>query len=190
MLESLTVARHSLFDTTATNLATLTTKLEAVVSTLPASSHTDPAAHATDCPSSASDTSSETTDPAELFHRDIGIQTSSPASPALSSITTTSTSSPLATQASSLETIHTHLASLHAAQAEAEEAAGCTRAAVTELQTYLDEIRFGRRMGYANGAYGVQVAAAQDSAVEKVRKEIRSVKGVLLSAKSFPSGKR
>ncbi|PYH44847.1 peroxisomal membrane protein PEX14 [Aspergillus saccharolyticus JOP 1030-1] len=75
MIAQLTAARHDLARTATTNLHTLNARLEQTVSTIPdpkpsTSSHHQP-------PAPESDTESIASDPTELFHRDVAVQTTS-----------------------------------------------------------------------------------------------------------------
>ncbi len=95
MVDALTASRTDLNQTAAANLARLLDRLEAVVSEVPAAakagadgaavraaSAANAAAAAEDDVSTAGTTDSYD-DPTEVFHRDIGVQTSLPASPTL-----------------------------------------------------------------------------------------------------------
>ena len=77
MLASLTSSRISLAETTSENLQKLISKLEGVVSEIPHGKSGQMEADR-----EADEESDE--DPTEMFHRDIGVQTSLPDSPSLS----------------------------------------------------------------------------------------------------------
>ena len=105
MVESLTTSRHSLAETAQTNLIALVTKLSSMVS--------DPASCISKAynPDADSDSDSDS-DPAELFHRDIGVQTSLPVSPSLSRPTTPPPTTALESQRDGLTTLSTRIGSL------------------------------------------------------------------------------
>ena len=202
MLDSLTDARHSLFETASSNLKTLNQKLSDVVSVLP---YTHPQGHG----EAAEDVESITSDPTELFHRDTGTQTSAPISPALSSYSSppahdgTDAMTPIVSQGVSLRSLHTHLASALDSSYRVAESDETLEHSVQALQYYLEGLRFGRlrlpirptdsAAGRQSGVVEGQ-AASDDRGVEdevaKVKAEIRGFKGALLSAKNFPSGGR
>lgn len=81
MVNSLTDARISLHDTANQDLAKLVSKLESTVSEIPPTI-TKPKPHNNDGDThSESESTSHYDDPTELFHRDIGVQTSRPPTP-------------------------------------------------------------------------------------------------------------
>lgn len=179
MLESLHEARHSLFQTANDNLNSLNEKLEDTVSVIPASA-LSPSSVAAD-----SDMESDTSDPTELFHRDVGIQTSTPSSPSPPA----ESLDPIDAQAGRLASIRTHLSTLLDVNTTTQASNEDLSLSITSLQRYCDDLRFGRKGGLGATAYGIG-ATTQEDQVEAVKREIRGVKGVLLSAKSFPGGGR
>ncbi|KAL1900902.1 hypothetical protein Sste5346_001963 [Sporothrix stenoceras] len=93
MVDALTDSRAELHDTAATNLNSLLDKLEKVVSEVPeaakagasgaAARSTISAVAAEEDDASTAETTDSYDDPTEVFHRDIGVQTSLPSSPTL-----------------------------------------------------------------------------------------------------------
>ena len=86
MVDALTEARSELHETAGSNLAVLTAKLERIVSVVPPSLSLAAAEKREDVDEVAIDDASSASsydDPTEVFHRDIGVQTSLPSSPAL-----------------------------------------------------------------------------------------------------------
>jgi len=169
MVESLTLARHSLFETASADLDKLNEKLEKTVSKVPDVSHND---------ADDSDVESASSDPARFFNRSTGTQTS----PSLSRLTSDSSASPESTPSSTiahqlrLSTLHSKLSELVPADAEA---ASPVKDSVDELRRYLDGL------AYASiGISGKKSGEADE--IAKVKAEIRGVKGVLLSARNFP----
>jgi len=153
---------------------------------------------------------SVTTDPTELFHRDFGTQTS----PSLSrrpSGAGLGGKMGAEKEASTAEWHATRLGSIKANvkelvdSAENSIAAGSTlQAKVTDLNEYLQELRYGAATHYAfggaggYGGFGGGVSSGgsagvgggygkgKDDAVESLKAEIRSVKGVFLNVRNFP----
>lgn len=184
MLQTLTESRLSLSDTTSQNLAKLIEKLESVVSEIPPTisqkAHTE------------IDEESDS-DPTEMFHRDIGVQTSPPRS----ENGIIDDEKPLG----SLESQVTRLSGLTSSLRELDEASAAEGHSSSELEgtmgvfkEYLDSMAFvpASNYGYASGGfygggYGNRNGEPEDE-IDRVKKGIRGVKGVLLSARSFPGG--
>ncbi|KAL4920147.1 peroxisomal membrane anchor protein conserved region-domain-containing protein [Aspergillus aurantiobrunneus] len=212
MLATLTNARHDLAQTTEENLSKLNEKLEQNVSQIPPSllSAKPTATSTSDTPEE--DTESITSDPTELFHRDIGTQTSqdltqpstttttSPTDPALNDPTATIT-----THQKRLESIGSHLRDLEDAQSQSTTLHDTTRSRISDLQRYLDGLLYSKNSypysattGYgvystpgidSGGAAATGVGKAEEEAISNFRADIRGVKGALLSARNFPSGR-
>ncbi len=136
-------------------------------------------------------------DPTELFHRDIGVQTSVPNSEPGSRPGTPSpptSSSVLEDQASRLKSLKGSLAEL----VEDSTSEGCD---TVELETTIGVLREQLdSMAYVEPNYGftgvgayAAVSAAnkeQDDEVSRIKAAIKSMKGLLLNARSFPGGVR
>ncbi|KAL9580851.1 MAG: hypothetical protein Q9212_004246 [Teloschistes hypoglaucus] len=182
MLESLTSARHSLSETAKTNLDTLNESLEKSVSVVP--SGIGVAKQGDDDENNdASETAEE--DMAPLFNRTIGTQTSpshSPSSSMSSSITAPAQThqNALFSQQSSLRSLHTALTSLLPPKdvTKSDKQHDSASSALQELNQHLDSLRYSR----------LYKPEPNDDAIAKFRAEIRGVKGVLLSARNFPTG--
>ncbi|KAI9842001.1 MAG: hypothetical protein M1838_003317, partial [Thelocarpon superellum] len=205
MAESLDEARRALAQKTLEHLETLNTKLEARVTMVPSGdgmSHDRERLREQDGESVLSHDS----DPTELFHVDIGTQTS----PFLSRRSSTSTSSPrttgedqsvLTTQLSNLETIHTQLASLVGDNQDGGSDDG-VMTGVMDLKAYLEGIiyaspatslnstPYAAMMGGSSApkANSSRAGVADVDALNSVKSEIRGIKGVLLNARNFPGG--
>ena len=188
MLDSLNMARHSFFETTSTSLETLNQKLESVVSTIPSSaSRPKHQEFGVGRDLDVDDLESDISDPTELFHRDTGTQTSPPVSRSNSSASLTDSDSscitPLSTQISELKTLNTNLSSVLSSSTSVVDEDEATLFGIRDLRNYLLEITYGRESELFRGE--VKKPNADDE-ISRVRAEIRGVKGVLLSAKSFP----
>ncbi|KAL4879147.1 peroxisomal membrane anchor protein conserved region-domain-containing protein [Aspergillus karnatakaensis] len=207
MLASLTDARHELADKAQENLKHLNELLEANVSQLPPSLLVSRAPTVAD---TDEDIESITSDPTELFHRDIGTQTSQelPQPPTTSASTADSEPNTPSTVVTNhqkrLEQIGTHLREFADAQSQSSTLNDTTRSRITDLQRYLDTLAYSKNSypysstGY--GAYsspgfdsgnntGTGMKKAEEDAISSFRAEIRGVKGALLSARNFPSGR-
>ncbi|ESZ97127.1 hypothetical protein SBOR_2485 [Sclerotinia borealis F-4128] len=201
MLDTLTESRLSLSSATLNNLQKLIHKLENSVSEIPPTTH-----HHKPLQSEYldSDSSSSTGDPTELFHRDIGVQTSPPSSPmqtpsSLSSIShgNTATNTTLI-QTSRLTTLQSTLASLLEDSSYESSTTEELETKMSILKEYLQGLVFSTpTFGYGSGGYGNSGDRSGngndkggEDEIAKVKREIRGVKGVLLSARSFPGGAR
>ncbi|OJJ01581.1 hypothetical protein ASPVEDRAFT_41177 [Aspergillus versicolor CBS 583.65] len=213
MLATLTDARLDLAGTTEDNLKKLNEKLEQNVSQLPpsllASKSTAPSISDTE-----DDVESITSDPTELFHRDIGTQTSQdltqpPSATAdASSATDPESVDPTATITSHqkrLESIGSHLREVEDAQSQSSTLHDTTRSRISDLQRYLDGLLYSKNSypytattGYgafstpgldSGSAAATGVRKAEEDAISNFRADIRGVKGALLSARNFPSGR-
>ncbi|KAI9757486.1 MAG: hypothetical protein M1815_001013 [Lichina confinis] len=218
MIASLVDARLALAGTTLDNLTTLNSKLEKVVST-PPKNHAARRGRKYDDDDEAaiqSDASSDS-DPAELFHVDVGTQTT----PGLSRSGSFSHISPasqegdgatskISSQQSRLNDIQDDLLAMNLVNGKPTTAERSLASTMRDLTSYLtsldDESTKVRRGGViyngSSNSSGGRVAwpssssrdantgrspAVQEDAVDSFRAEIRGIKGVLLSAKNFPA---
>jgi len=164
MTSALTAARHDLAATALVDLAKLNARLEGVVSELPPRLARLPEAADGE---GAEDEESEDEDPTELFHRDVGTQTSS--SPPLrsasdasssssapetpSAATPTPTPTPTTTHTTALRAIHTHLSELLTKDSSVAVVDESVRDRIADLQAYLDGLAYASP-GYGNGGAG------------------------------------
>lgn len=192
MLSKLTDSRHELFSSILSKLDILSQKLESQVSKIPiiVTPHVSR--------ESGAEIEDTDDDPTELFHRDIGIQTSPPGSPqpnnaelALGSLTH---------QTAHLCGLYTYLKDINNSLANETKDDTRLENAITDLQKYLNTIAYPPRpinnydsiylpnslkTGHStgNGLNGDVNEAT------KVKKEIKGMKGILLSARTFPGMK-
>lgn len=128
------------------------------------------------------DDSDTTEDMAPLFNRTVGTQTSPPPSPS-----TPSTNSPdphppdlISSHEMSLQSLQALLSSLlpssklHGETSKSKD----VETQLTDLKDYLNGLSFP----------AFRDEGSKDDAVNKLKADIRGVKGVLLSARNFPSG--
>ncbi|KAF4587611.1 peroxin 14/17 [Ophiocordyceps camponoti-floridani] len=181
MVDDLTEARSDLYTTASSKLLALFPTLEKSVSVIPpAAGHSAPA-----------DDASDAEDPSEMFHRDVGTQTSLPDSPAGAAQVQPVAGSPSDRQADRLSDAVRTLSGL-----KDDFRSQCHH--LEELRTLLDVLRddldgmtYGSRALFLGGyeMYGTKRSEPDDE-IRKVRDNIRRVKGTLLSTRSFPSSTR
>ncbi len=178
MLSSLTSARHSLFDRAGANIDTLNKKLESAVSKVP-----DMPPRFKNDDDDDSDTESITSDGARFFNRSAGTQTSPRLSRSISSASAEADEaiSPAQDHASALLGIHSKLSGLLPPDGEPNNPLGDS---ISQLRSYLEKLPYTSTIHPGSKAGRKR----ETDAVANVKAEIRGVKGVLLSARNFPSG--
>lgn len=213
MLANLTNARHDFAQTTQENLHKLNEKLEQTVSVIPPELAAGQANAGADSDDDDNDADSVTSDPTELFHRDVATQTTP------QDLTTSKEKEaaagdgeeqqkPTPTEAVTshlkrLETINSHLREFADAETESTTTDETVRTSLRDLHYYLDGLTYSNP-GYGSvSSYGTWSSPSVDSssslktgvnkseeeAMASFRSEIRGVKGALLSARNFPSGR-
>lgn len=207
MLASLTASRLSLAETSKSNLSRLIARLEKVVSEIPPpiSKH---GAGLNGQGLDEEEGGSEDEDPTELFHRDIGIQTSLPPSPSLSHSLSQASTPPTCTnqtmsQISSLQRLNSSLTTLLEDSISEDHEITEIDDTISILKEYLEGISAGPiyGLGGSSGNYGVGSgiyavaggnggAGKEEDEISRVKAGIRGVKGVLLNARSFPGAPR
>jgi len=216
MSAALTDARRDLATHTSAHLETTNHKLADLVSTIPdLSKPKSTTARNPDSPEDDDDDNESTaSDPTELFSRDIGTQTSpQPQTPPTTSSSTstasTSPPTPIEKQHSRLTALRAHLESLLDSTESNRTTVLDTQSEITDFRSHLDRIVYsppsylygsadsvwgtgGGGGGGSGGGLGGNSASAggaqkKEDCVAALKAEIRGVKGVLLSAKRFPS---
>ncbi len=188
MVATLTESRHELAEAAQTNLDKLVAKLKELVSEVP--QDLLPASEQyKDEPDEDSDS-----DPSELFHRDVGVQTSIPASPADSRPTSPNPpfTSILDQQTRRLSVINSHITELLEDSTSEGHHSEEVTTTINVLREYLDSLMYtpSSFVGYA-GAYGGSSdtkSGEENDEIANLKAQIRGVKGILLSARSFPGG--
>ncbi|PWI66689.1 hypothetical protein PCL_04827 [Purpureocillium lilacinum] len=191
MVESLTDARADLYDTSSKKLDALVAKLEKTVSVIPPPKTAAGAVSATaDEDADASDAE----DPTEMFHRDIGTQTTSlPASPLASAKAKDGEGEPLsARQAERLTTLAKTLSGIKDQFRTQSEDMDEIRTLLDVFRDDLDGMTYGGQTQFVGGydMYGTAKKSEPEDEIRKVRDNIRRVKGVLLSTRNFPGSTR
>lgn len=177
MSENLASARRELAETAQEKLNTLKEKLKPMVSELPQPvlAHGEAQAREED----------EDDDPTEMFHRDIGVQTS----PSLDE-TPIPEEKPLVvnSQTSKSQLISMNLNEVELALSQESHAEGTVQTEINSLKTYLDTLMYTPPSFTYGGGMQYGKKPDEDDEIGRIKKEIRAVKGVLLSAKNFPVG--
>lgn len=178
MSESLVDARHQLAETAQEKIDKFNEKLKPLVSEVPEPINGQGEAY------KDADSDSEDDDPTELFHRDIGVQTSeaelAQEPPAEAQPDTVNKQTAKATL------ISTQLAEMDLSMMSELHEQGKVDNEIRSLTTYLDTLMYHP----PSFTYGSSLSYGQkkdeDDEIGSVKKEIRAVKGLLISARSFP----
>ncbi|KAJ5702197.1 hypothetical protein N7488_009745 [Penicillium malachiteum] len=210
MLANLISARHELAETAQTNLQKLNEKLEQTVSVIPAHL-TARKGKSSDEDAEEDDSESITSDPTELFHRDMGTQTTPDVSCSSTSLGSSKEGDgkpdapvvAVSNHMSRLESIQSQLKEVNDVEKESSTLDDSLRTSLNDLHHYLDGIIYAAP-SYATGAsYGLYsggassgttgtspgVRKSEEDAIASFKAEIRGVKGALLSARNFPASR-
>jgi hypothetical protein len=197
MQVNLSECRHDFFKHASTQIESFNSKLSSMVSAIPSSQPTTARGTVVDPPDNTSE-SSNVSDPTELFHHDIGTQTS-PTLLSRRSSFSSSLSSPPPTDTTSqheerLGILSSHLKDLQSSNKQAAEKEGDISSELTLLNGYLSAMKYSN--SYLNSKYsgmwsslgtmGSGVSDENQDEIDRVMKDIKAVKGVLLSTRNFP----
>ena len=193
MQEALQEARHDFLSHSISKIEGINDKMEGMVSIIP-SAQLVAGKKSSEKGGDEDDAESDDSDPTELYHRDIGVQTS----PSLSrnnSVSSTddlsdSPSRVLVEHESALKRITSRLSELRSSE-EAQSKESDVSTQLRELASYLSDMRYSSPYyGWKGGNQSWMGSASQEKKevdeVERVRAEIRGIKGVLLSTRNFP----
>lgn len=179
MLEQLTASRHELHADTSTRLSDIVSLLEKTVSVVPATTTAHPHEPAAE---DASDS-----DPSELFHRDMGTQTLLPV-PSVADAPRPPAHDAHATRLSGLSR---SLADIARGIRSQSDGLTDTKSLVDVLRDDLDALTYRNPLGGSpmdfSAPNGIGGKPDDHDEIRKVRDNIRRVKGVLLTTRSFPS---
>jgi len=204
MVKSLSEARIDLHDTANQNLTKLVEKLEGTVSELPPALK-KPQPDLILQADADTDAVSEYDDPTELFHRDIGVQTSVPPSPVVAAANTAAanastgtgapsplTEKPTVQQARKLTQLVASVKEVSDGLVGQTEDFGELKTALDALSTELDDMAAQSSAEFSGGfsLYGSASRLEPDDEIKKAKENIRRVKGVLLSTRNFPMSAR
>jgi hypothetical protein len=187
MVDNLNDARSEYYSHANERLEQLVEKLERMVSIVPYKDGKPPKSQHQD--RAIDDNESITSDPTELFHRDVGTQTSPPPSVVGTMFRATDNiEKPVDMQARKLSAISASLrdlTSMHTRRAESVTHLGST---VKDLRDQMDKLAYPPIQDFSTyGALGYGRSAEPDDEFKRTKDAIRSVKGLLLSARSFPA---
>ncbi|KAI0390997.1 peroxisomal membrane anchor protein conserved region-domain-containing protein [Xylariaceae sp. FL0594] len=192
MVDNLNEARSEYYTHVNEKLGELVRKLERSVSEIP---YKDGKPAKSSPHHQEEDGDSVTSDPTELFHRDVGTQTSPPPSLASTTITTSNSGDktaekPIDAQARKLAAISASLRELTLMHTQAAERTADSRtSAVAELRDQVDKLTYANTTTYDAGfgfGYG-RAAVEPDDEFKRTKDAIRSAKGIFLSSRSFPA---
>lgn len=179
MLERLTDARVDFHTSASDSLQPLISKLEKTVSKIP-----DATASRGD--QGADEDSDE--DPSEMFHRDVGTQTSS--------FTPSPTDKPegeekpSAAQSSRLEKFNIALKDLQKGMDSQSDSLGDVKTLVDVFRDDLDTLTYPAVDVNNYDSYSRSKKPEPEDEIRKVRDSIRRIKGALLTSRSFPASTR
>lgn len=186
MVNTLTEARISLHDTANQDLTKLVSKLESTVSELPPPKPKDTPVDKDD------DAVSSYDDPTELFHRDIGVQTSLPTSPQQPPAQpATVAANPTVAHTQNLLRLTNAVKTLNEGLVDHTESLGDVQTVLDMLKQDLDKLSAAAATDFVGGfsLYGAASKNEPDDEIKKAKENIRRVKGVLLSTRSFPASR-
>ncbi|UKZ82199.1 hypothetical protein TrVFT333_009983 [Trichoderma virens FT-333] len=175
----LTSARIDLHETTANRLDSIVKQLESTVSVVPSYK------------SSGANAASETTeseDPSEMFHRDVGTQTSFPNSPSSSSLKGKDEAQSKV-QADRLSKLAKSLKGLTDDFKQQSTESQDIKVLLDVFRDDLDNMTYGHHAELF-GNFDKRKKKDSEDEIRKVRDNIRRIKGVLLSARTFPTSAR
>jgi hypothetical protein len=184
MVDALTDARIDLHEATSRALETLNTQLEKSVSVVPPVSKSG-------VYSSSDDGSSEADDPSEMFHRDVGTQTSNPLE--LLDSPSAPAESPSTQQADRVSSLVKSLAGLRDDIRSQGEDYDNVRTVVDVLRDEVDALSYAPYSS-SSAQYSflspMGRRAEPEDEIRKAKDNIRRVKGILLQARNFPASVR
>lgn len=177
MVDALSSARLSLYETCSKNLQSMNEKLEQTVSKVPSEIDREGGNFATR-------RSSADLDPAEFFYRSIATQTSHESSNLPSSENSYPTTNSLQQNPNKhLHDLHEGLQGLLASETGPKDSSTAVKSRLNEFQHYLDSLAYGSLL-----VSNDQLRLSREDEISKMKGEIRGFKGALLSARSFPGG--
>lgn len=179
MVEKQTSARIDLHETTSKKLESILTQLEGTVSVVPSYNKTG---------ANAASEADDVEDPSEMFHRDIGTQTTSP----LTSSSKGKEEAQSKLQADRLSKLAKSLTGLTNDYKKQSTDSVNIKAFLDTFRDDLDTMTYGHHAEIF-GAYDINKKKKKNDSedeIRKVRDNIRRIKGVLLSARTFPTSAR
>lgn len=200
MVSSLTDARAEAYEQVSRGLDTLVSKLEEAVSEIPPTPPTKnstTAAAATEATTQqqqgGNDAASSCGDPTEVFHRDIGIQTeiTPPMTLALRQQQEEEADDVIGAQARRVSGLAASLREVNGGLASESEEYAIVNKSLDTFKDDLDRLTRPYQMSLDfPPLFGRSTLSEPDDAVKELKKNIRGVKGVLLTSRSFPAAGR
>lgn len=190
MLETLTEARHELADKTLEDLEKLNDKLETMVSHVPyiATSAVKRQQEQED------DIESIDSDPTELFHRDVAVQTTPGLSRSSSEVSLTKDAlDPTIAQAQRLSGLNYSLRTLVQSMNHSNDTDKRLQKSVEGFQQYLDNLEstsYNVTNNFPTTSSDKNSTSNRQSEAYKFKQEIRTLKGAFLSSRNFPTAPR
>ncbi|KAI1189318.1 peroxisomal membrane anchor protein conserved region-domain-containing protein [Nemania serpens] len=188
MVDDLNEARSEYYDHVKGKVTQLVERLEDVVSEVPYKNGKPLRSHHQG--RDIDDNMSTTSDPTEVFHRDVGTQTSPPPSAfGATSNTNSNSEKPVDVQARQLSVISAALRELTLMHTQRTEGSADLRSSIGELRDTTDKLAYPpvQEFSPVYGALSFGQSAEPDDEFKKTRDAIRSVKGIFLSSRSFPA---
>lgn len=179
MVDTLNESRSDYYDHLSTHLSKLVEKLEGMVSEVPYKNGKPLKSEA------ESDDNSSYDDPTEMFHRDIGTQTS----PQQSLFAPEAEEKPIDRQARQLARLTASLKELSDTYTKQAESTADLHAVLREVRDEADKLAYPNTSDYYSsyGGYGLGRSSEPQDEVKKTKDAIRSVKGIFLSSRMFPT---
>ncbi|KAL2018544.1 hypothetical protein VTK56DRAFT_756 [Thermocarpiscus australiensis] len=194
MVAALTEARISLHESANQDLAKLVSKLESMVSEIPPTRTKDIKIVHASGGEEIDDAASSYDDPTELFHRDIGVQTSFPPSPVDTSPSEFQGPKENSTvlQTRRISSLVSSLKNLSDGLTSQTESYSDVKTVLDLLQEDVDKLNAAQTTDFVGGfsLYGAASKNEPDDEIKRAKENIRRVKGVLLSTRSFPATTR
>lgn len=189
MVRSQMAAREDLHAGVRRDLDALVAKLEKTVSVVPP--HKQPQQPQQQQQVDTDSAESEAGDPAELFHRDMGTQTSFPlttTTPSTSTTNTTDSKSEATTKrhAEQLAGLTKSLSSIKDGVRSQSEGLEGVKKTMQDLGIDLDYYRLESRAASPYEVYGQSQKEPKDE-IRQLKENVRRIKGVLLSTRTFPA---
>ncbi|KAI1278500.1 peroxisomal membrane anchor protein conserved region-domain-containing protein [Xylaria sp. FL0933] len=185
MADNLNEARAEYYHHVNEKLSQLVEKLEGAVSEVPYKNGKPLRFQKQD--RSNDDIESVTSDPTELFHRDVGTQTSPPPS-IYETNANTSDEKPVDAQARRLSAISASLRELTLMHTQKAESSADLRSTIGQIRDQVDKLAYPPVQDFSTyGGFGYGQSAEADDEFKRTKDAIRSVKGLFLSSRSFPA---
>ncbi|KAI2626866.1 peroxisomal membrane anchor protein conserved region-domain-containing protein [Xylaria nigripes] len=187
MVDNLNESRADYYGHVNNRLGRLVRKLEGAVSEIPYGNKKSLKLPQQD--HFVDDNESVSSDPTELFHRDVGTQTSPPPSIIVSTPDDDDDiiDDPVERQSRRLSAIGAALREVSLMQTQRAESKADLKSSFGDIQDQLDRLSYPPVHDFSvYGGYGYGQSSEPDDQFKKTKDSIRSVKGLLLSARSFP----